>query len=88
MFESLLDRVTIRQLSLIIPALLARTGRVRRLCLSRWTGKGGSYRTVQRFFHMVVPWAALFWLCFRQHLFKPKAVYMLLGIVYDSFALA
>ncbi|MDV7389919.1 transposase, partial [Arthrospira platensis SPKY1] len=50
-----LDRATIRQFSLIIPALLAMTGRVTMLGISRWTEKGGSYRTVQRFFHTSIP---------------------------------
>ncbi len=46
-----LDKTTIRQLSRIVPAMLAMTGRVTMLGISRWTEKGGSYRTVQRFFH-------------------------------------
>ena len=41
---------TIRQFNLIALALLAMTGRVTMLGISRWTGSGGSYRTVQRFF--------------------------------------
>jgi hypothetical protein len=34
---------------LIVEAMLAMAGRVTILGLSRWTEKGGSYRTVQRF---------------------------------------
>lgn len=49
------------------------------LNVSRWTGKGGSYRTVYRFFHTVLPWATLFWVFFRQHLFCPTDVYLLAG---------
>lgn len=49
------------------------------LGISRWTEKGGSYRTVQRFFHTVLPWATLFWLFFRHHLFRPGAHYLLVG---------
>ena len=41
---------TLKRLTLIVEALLAMTGRVTMLGLSRWTEKGGSYRTVQRFF--------------------------------------
>jgi hypothetical protein len=74
-----LDKTTIRQFSLIIPALLAMTGRVTMLGISRWTEKGGSYRTVQRFFHTVIPWATVFWLFFRQYLFDPDATYILAG---------
>lgn len=74
-----LEKTTLRQLSRIILALLAMTGRVTMLGISRWTGKGGSYRTVQRFFHTVLPWATLFWLFFRQHLLRPGAQYLLVG---------
>lgn len=74
-----LDKTTIRQFSLIIPALLAMTGRVTMLGISRWTEKGGSYRTVQRFFSTVIPWTNVFWLFFRQHLFDAEATYILAG---------
>ena len=70
---------TIRQLSRIVPALLAITGRVTMLGISRWTGQGASYRTVQRFFSTVIPWANLLWLFFRTHLFDPDDRYLLAG---------
>ena len=70
---------TVRQLSRIILALLAMTGRVTMLGLSRWAGKGGSYRTVQRFFYTVIPWGMVFWAFFRHHLFDPKDRYLLGG---------
>jgi putative transposase len=74
-----LDKTTIRQFSRIIPALLAMTGRVTMLGISRWSGKGGSYRAVQRFFYAVIPWATIFWLFFQRHLFDPTAIYILAG---------
>ena len=49
------------------------------LGLSRWAGSGGSYRTVQRFFSTVIPWATLFWVFFRQHIYCPEEVYLLAG---------
>ena len=70
---------TIRQFSHIALAMLAMTGRVTMLGISRWTGPGGSYRTVQRFFATVIPWASLFWLFFRTHLFQKDDVYLLGG---------
>ncbi len=70
---------TVRQLSRIIPALLAMTGRVTMLGLSRWAGQGGSYRTVQRFFYTVIPWGMVFWAFFRHHLFDPQDRYLLGG---------
>ena len=77
--QSEVTMTTIRQFNLIALALLAMTGRVTMLGISRWTGSGGSYRTVQRFFSTVIPWANLFWLFFRAHLFAPNTVYLLAG---------
>ena len=70
---------TLRQFSRIAWAMLVMTGRVTMLGLSRWAGKGGSYRTVQRFFSTVIPWAMLFWVFFRQHVYCPEDVYLLVG---------
>lgn len=70
---------TIRQFSRIALAMLAMTGRVTMLGISRWTAQGGSYRTVQRFFSTIIPWASLFWLFFRTHLFHPDDLYLLAG---------
>jgi putative transposase len=70
---------TLRQFHRIAFALLVMTGRVTMLGLSRWAGPGGSYRTVQRFFATVLPWATLFWVFFRQHLYRPGEVYLLAG---------
>ncbi len=74
-----LEATTVRQMSRIIPAMLAMTGRVTMLGISRWTEKGGSYRTVQRFFHTVIPWATVFWLFFHYHLYRSEDVYLLAG---------
>lgn len=68
-----------KQLNQIILAMLAMSGRVTMLGISRWTGAGGSYRTMLRFFHTVIPWATLFWLFFRKHLFRENEVYLLAG---------
>src|SRR5215471_1528447 len=70
---------TLRQCSRITWAMLVMTGRVTMLGISRWAGKGGSYRTVQRFFSTVLPWAMLFWVFFRQHVYRPQDVYLLVG---------
>lgn len=70
---------TMRQLNQIIIAMLSMSGRVTMLGISRWTSIGGSYRTVNRFFHTFIPWATVFWVFFRQHLFCPNDVYLLAG---------
>jgi putative transposase len=70
---------TARQLSHITLGMLTMTGRVTMLGISRWTGHGGSYRTIQRFFATALPWAQLFWHFFRHHLFQADDVYLLAG---------
>jgi putative transposase len=70
---------TIRQLSRIALALLCMTGRVTMLGIARWSGTGGSYRTIQRFFATVIPWGHLLWIFFRQHLLRADDVYLLAG---------
>jgi hypothetical protein len=70
---------TLRQFRRIAWAMLVMTGRVAMLGLSRWAGTGGSYRTVQRFFATVIPWATLFWVFFRQHVYRADEGYLLVG---------
>ena len=70
---------THRRLSRITLALLMMTGRITMLGISRWAGTGGSYRTVQRLFSTVLPWALLFWVFFRQHVDCPADVYCVAG---------
>jgi hypothetical protein len=55
------------------------SGRVTMLGVSRWTEKGGSYRTVQRFYNTVMPWALLHWLFFKTHLYQAEDEYILIG---------
>jgi DDE superfamily endonuclease len=77
--HSCLPMTTIRQFTCIALALLCMTGRVTMLGIARWTGAGGSYRTVQRFFTTAIPWAQVLWMFFRQHLFRADDVYLLAG---------
>lgn len=74
-----INATTMRQLNQIIIAMLAMSGRVTMLGISRWTGIGGSYRTMMRLFHTVIPWATLFWLFNRLHLFRANEIYLLAG---------
>ncbi len=66
-------------MSRVILAMLAMTGRVTMLGLSRWAEKGGSYRTIQRFYHTAIPWAQVFWQFFSRHLLQKGEVYILAG---------
>ncbi len=77
--QAAVPRTTLRQCSRIVAALLVMTGRVTMLGISRWAGPGGSYRTVQRFFSQAIPWAMLFWVFFRQHIYRADEVYLLVG---------
>jgi len=70
---------TMRQMNQIIMAMLAMSGQVTMLGISRWAGVGGSYRTVCRFFHTVIPWATLLWVFFRRYLYCKNEVYLLAG---------
>ena len=74
-----LSATTIRQLSQVVIALLAMTGQVTMLNISRWTTKGGSYRTIQRFFNTIISWPTLCWLFFHKHLLDPASDYILVG---------
>ena len=62
---------TLRQLRRVTEAMLSMTGRVTMKGLSRWTGPGGSYRTVQRFFNTSISWCTLQWVLIRHHLLEP-----------------
>jgi putative transposase len=42
------SKTTLRQMSRILLGMLMMSGRVTMLGISRWTERGGSYRTIQR----------------------------------------
>jgi putative transposase len=68
-----------RQLGRVIEAMLSMSGRVTMRGLSRWCGKGGSYRTIQRFFNTSVNWCHLQWLLIRHHLLDADDVVLMSG---------
>lgn len=74
-----LSNTDLRRMSRIIQAMLSMSGRVTMLGLARWAGKGGSYRTVQRFFNAVISWTAVFDRFFMQHLYRSGGEYFLVG---------
>src|SRR6266478_9776615 len=59
--------------------MLAMTGRVTMRGLSRWSGQGGSYRTIQRFFHTHMSWDRLQWVLIRHHLLDHDDVILMGG---------
>ena len=78
-FSPHLSTATLRQFCQIVLAMLAMTGNVTMRNISRWTSKGGSYRTIQRFFNTSLPWEKLAWGFFRTYLFDAESVHLLAG---------
>jgi putative transposase len=74
-----LSKTAWRQLACIVPAMLAMSGRVTMLGISRWAGEGGSYRTVQRFFNRVIAWSKVQWLFIWHHLLDPEDTILIAG---------
>lgn len=68
-----------RQMSQVIFGMLVASGRITMLGLSRWTEKGGSYRTIQRFYHSVISWKVIQWLFFRKCFLKTEDEYIIAG---------
>jgi putative transposase len=66
-------------LTQVIYGMLVMTGRVTMLGLSRWTEKGGSYRSIQRFYHSIVPWTAIQWTFFVKQLWQATDEYFIAG---------
>ncbi len=70
-----LNNTSLKHLGAIIQGMLAMSGRVTMLGISRWAGKGGSYRTIQRFFYSPKNWPTLMWLlCTHPLLLSPRKV--------------
>jgi hypothetical protein len=78
-FAPYLNATTLQQMARVITAILTMSGRVTMLGISRWTEKGDSYRTVQRFYNTLLPWTLLHWTFFKAELYQPGDVYILVG---------
>jgi hypothetical protein len=77
--KTCLSSTAISQLNVIVTALLAMTGRVTMLGISRWAGEGGSYRTVQRFFNTPIAWAKVHWCLIRHCFLSSDDVFVIAG---------
>ncbi len=75
----LLSNTMLRQLSHVIFGMLVASGRITMLGLSRWTEKGGSYRSIQRFYASELTWKAVHWLFVRLKFLKPGGQYIISG---------
>jgi len=74
-----IEPTPLRQLGRVIEAMLSMSGRVTMRGLSRWSGKGGSYRTIQRFFTTSVHWCQLNFILIRQQLLDADDVLLMSG---------
>ena len=74
-----LDYTTLRRLAVIVTAILIMPDRVTMLGMSRWTDKGSSYRTIQRFFKTKIDWAKVQWFFIRSHLKAAPGIILLTG---------
>lgn len=74
-----LDETSVKQLAVIVKAMVTMSGQVTMLGMSRWTEKGGSYRTIQRFYNKVIPWDLVLWLIFRTHVYRVGEEYLGVG---------
>lgn len=63
----------------VLSGMLTASGRITMLGLSRWTEKGGSYRTIQRFYHTDLPWEKIQWQFFEKQFLKPEDEYIIAG---------
>jgi putative transposase len=74
-----ISATNVKRMSRVVIAMIAMTGRVTMLGISRWAGKGGSYRTIQRFFNTIIPWSQVFKLFFEAHIKNAGGEYFLVG---------
>jgi len=75
----IIEKTKQKQLQIIIQSLLSMRGRITMLGLSRWSEKGGSYSTIERFFNSKINWEEINWRFIKRHLRKDKSVYLLGG---------
>jgi len=69
----------LRQMSQVIYGLLISSSRITMLEISRWTERGGSYRTVQRWYHSQLIWLQIMWILFTSQLWKTGHEYIAAG---------
>jgi len=69
----------LKQMSQVIYGLLISNGRITMLEISRWTERGGSYRTIQRWYHSKLLWLQIMWILFTSQLWKAGHEYIAAG---------
>ena len=74
-----ISHTVLQQMSQVIYGLLISNGRITMLEISRWTEGGGSYRTIQRWYHSQLIWLQIMWIFFTNQLWKPGHEYIAAG---------
>ena len=74
-----MEPTPLRQLGRVIEAMLSMSGRVTMRGLSRWSNRGSSYRTIQRFFNTSLNWCRLNWLFICHHVVDADDVVLMSG---------
>lgn len=69
----------LKQMSQVIYGVLISSGRLTRLEISRWTEGGGSYRTIQRWYHSQLVWLQIMWILFTSQLWQAEHEYIVAG---------
>jgi putative transposase len=69
----------LKQMSQVIYGLLISNGRITMLEISRWTEAGGSYRTIQRWYHSKLVWLQIMWILFTSQLWQAGHEYIAAG---------
>jgi len=69
----------LKQMSQVIYGLLISNGRITMLEISRWTEAGGSYRTIQRWYHSHLVWLQIMWILFTSQLWQVGHEYIAAG---------
>ena len=77
--QPILSQTSLRQLEHVVFAMLCNPKQATMLGLSRWSEKGGSYRTIQRLYGTPIEWVQVHWLVVKAHLLKTDGVYLLAG---------
>jgi putative transposase len=76
---SVVSPTTLKQMSHVIYGMLVSNGRMTMLEISRWTERGGSYRTIQRWYHSRLLWLQIRWILFTSQLWQAGHEYIAAG---------
>lgn len=74
-----MSSTVLRQMSWVVYGMLISNGRITMLELSRWTEKGGSYRTIQRLYHTPLLWLPIQWILFISQFHQTDREYIAAG---------